>query len=61
MDAYLHSLSYINNILLSNISTWTFFHQVSRSKVLDVKKAGIDIENIVISSVLKNVIGSIPR
>jgi hypothetical protein len=61
MDAYLHSLSYINNTLLSNISTWTFFHQVPQSKVLDVKKAGIDIENIVISSVLKNVIGSIPR
>jgi len=46
---------------LSNIFTFTFLHQVPRSKVLDVKRAGIDIENIVISSVLKSVIGSMPR
>ena len=57
MDAYLHSLSYIDNTLLSNISTLTFFHQV----VLDVNGAGMNIEDIVISSVTKNVIGSIPR
>ena len=48
-------------LLLSYISTFTFLHQVPRSKVPDVKRAGIDIENIVISSVLKSVIGSIPR